>query len=503
MPAPGQLPPLPCAADTRTVDESAGASLPADVKVAQRLGRFVLLHPIGAGGMGSVFAAYDEQLDRKIALKLLHPLESAQGAQLRRVLREAQAMARVSHPNVVQVYEVGETGGHIYIAMEYIDGVTLTTWQQQQQRSWQDTLHSYLQAGQGLLAAHRRGLVHRDFKPDNVLIDREGRARVADFGLARVQGDMRVSTPDAVPGRAAASGAPLTAAGLIAGTPGYMSPEQYLGAAVDSRSDQFSFCVALFEALFQRLPFAGDNTAELAANALAGRRVTAAVNSPVPVAIRAALDRGLAREPAARYPSMAELLAVLEGKTEHDPEATRYTRRRTFAGALSFGALGIVTAVATYVQQDLTIAKLAALAVISWALFVGVAAVGRRSLLTSAFHRGVVSLTLIGLTCWLGIYGLCGLLRLDIKQLIPIALMAMSGLWATVAYQYLSRLWWLVGGTVAGAIVAALRPMHSELILLVVFAAWPFICLYAWDRADIERRLNVPRPPDPTTRLAT
>lgn len=164
---PTPLQPAPPVAMAATLDASITPPDSADrVQVAQRLGRFVLLRELGSGGMGTVFAAYDEQLDRKVALKLLHTAVT-DSDERRRVLREAQAMARVSHPNVVQVYDVGEIHGRVFIAMEYIEGGTLSAWQKTAQ-SWQATLRLYHQAGSGLLAAHCTGLVHRDFKPDNV-----------------------------------------------------------------------------------------------------------------------------------------------------------------------------------------------------------------------------------------------------------------------------------------------------------------------------------------------
>ena len=150
-----------------------------------RIGRYVLLRKIGEGAMGMVYAAYDEDLDRKVAIKVVHP-DYQQSPEFRvRIVREAQALARVSAPNVVQVYEVGEVGNQMYIVMEFVGGITLTSWQAAQKHSWQEILRMYCAAGQGLLAAHDAGLAHRDFKPDNVLVGSDGRPRVVDFGLVR------------------------------------------------------------------------------------------------------------------------------------------------------------------------------------------------------------------------------------------------------------------------------------------------------------------------------
>lgn len=157
-----------------TIDGSALAP-PEAVAVAplQRLGHFVLLAELGRGGMGTVFAAYDERLDRKVAIKLLHLRNRPSHVHRRKILREAQAMARISHPNVVSVYEVGEVNDQVFIAMEFIDGMSLAQWQRQPGRSWQEILAMYLQAGHGLAAAHATGLIHRDFKPDKVVTERE------------------------------------------------------------------------------------------------------------------------------------------------------------------------------------------------------------------------------------------------------------------------------------------------------------------------------------------
>jgi serine/threonine protein kinase len=257
-----------------------------------RLGRFVVLHSLGAGGMGVVYAAYDPTLDRKVAIKLLRA--DARVEQRARITREAQAMARLSHPNVVQVYEVGTVGEQVFIAMELIEGGTLGEWLRSETRHPAEIMRHLEFAGRGLAAAHRVGLVHRDFKPENVLIARDGRVRVTDFGLATDARD------------------PGTEHG---GTPAYLAPEQLEQAAVDARADQFSFCVVLYEALFGVRPFDGKT--------LDARR--AAVFVPlevprrrgVPMRVRGALARGLARDPVARWPSMQPLLRALYPTPAH------------------------------------------------------------------------------------------------------------------------------------------------------------------------------------------
>ena len=213
-------------ADAATVDpllDSQGRSA-ANPSYRSQLGRFVILYQLGAGGMGTVFAAYDEQLDRKVAIKLLHSQTTPRERQHQRTLREAKALARVTHPRVVSVYEVGEAGDQVYLAMEFVDGIALRQWQSQRPRSWRELLRMYLQAGEGLQAAHESGVVHRDFKPDNVLVGRDGLPRVADFGIARLDTSHVAEGDDGSP----ANRSPVervTTEGALVGTIGYMSPE--------------------------------------------------------------------------------------------------------------------------------------------------------------------------------------------------------------------------------------------------------------------------------------
>src|SRR6185312_791559 len=167
--------------DTAAVPLARGASI----------GRYVVLGLVGRGGMGEVYAAYDPELDRKVAVKLLR-VKAGNGVSLtegrQRTLREAQAIARLSHPNVVVVFDVGTFEEKVFIAMEFVDGNTVTYWLEQKPRTWREILDVFIAAGRGLIAAHEKGLVHRDFKPDNVMVGRDGQVRVMDFGLARQMG---------------------------------------------------------------------------------------------------------------------------------------------------------------------------------------------------------------------------------------------------------------------------------------------------------------------------
>jgi serine/threonine protein kinase len=301
--------------------------------------------------MGEVYAAYDPELDRKVAVKLLH-VSGAVGPELveqkARLLREAQAIARLSHPNVVVVHDVGSFEDQVFVAMEFVDGHTVAYWLEAAQRHWREILEVFVAAGRGLSAAHAAQLVHRDFKGDNVMITGSAQVRVMDFGLARhssdrsgaaaapviarqtardlgstlglpaqqacAVGDALTSKPD-IPQdskiRAAALDANLTQTGLLVGTPAYMAPEQFRGHVADARSDQFSFCVALYEALYGERPFGGKTMAELADNVLRGVLRPMPTTKRVPGWLKRALLRGLANDPKDRWPSMDALLAAL------------------------------------------------------------------------------------------------------------------------------------------------------------------------------------------------
>ncbi len=403
-----------------------------------RIGRFILLEPLGAGAMGEIYAAYDDQLDRKVALKLVKSGSGLTAKADERLLREAQTLAQVSHPNVVQIYEAGTYNGRLFIAMELIRGKTLTSWlkdaaQVPRAVRQREILRQFIAAGRGLEAAHAAGVAHRDFKPDNVLVGDDGRVRVVDFGLARAlvdepdgeaaswsgsaleeddagaavtsvpaiddvslgetvtsrdreddrppptaevvaehvapgsaamegaetlaeglgdraaSGGLLVtsarthihSTPVAVhapppraatgdplgkPGRGASTSNPaastpklkaavrLTETGTVMGTPSYMAPETLRGAIADRRSDQFSFCVALYQALYDALPFSGRSLRELR-DAMESGEVAFVSGVPVAGYVRKALYRGLSVSPAQRFAGMGELLAALEPKT--------------------------------------------------------------------------------------------------------------------------------------------------------------------------------------------
>jgi tetratricopeptide (TPR) repeat protein len=284
--------------------------------------RYVVLSKLGAGAMGVVFAAYDPELDRKVAIKLLREQIDSSSSHTHgrtRLLREAQALARLTHPNVIAIYDVGTLDGRVWLAMEFFEGQTLTEWscgeEQGSRPRWSAVVKVMLAAGRGLEAAHAAGLLHRDFKPDNVLVGDDHRVRVVDFGLARSEStsNPRAELADtrANPEIAALS-LHVTRAGALMGTPRYMAPEQFHNAAVGAAADQYSFAVTLWEALYGERPFRGSTIIELAADVLSGRKPQPPRGARVPGWLRRVCERGLATKPEHRYPSLAALLADLE-----------------------------------------------------------------------------------------------------------------------------------------------------------------------------------------------
>jgi tetratricopeptide (TPR) repeat protein/predicted Ser/Thr protein kinase len=314
-----------------TAPAALAPSASAELGPGARVGRYVVLERVGAGGVGVVYAARDPELNRKTALKLLRPDQTGGRGLEARLRREAQAMARLAHPNVATVYDVGHHEGRVFVAMEFIEGPTLAQWLGQRARSARGALEPFLAAGRGLSAAHAAGLVHRDFKPQNVLVGDRGRVCVVDFGLARPSGGPRASgdLPDASPFETP----PLpTRAGALAGSPAYLAPEQLRDEPADARSDQFSFCVALYEALYGEHPFAGATPGARLAAVEAGEVRPPPRGARVPRRLRRALVRGLAPAPERRFPSMDALLAELS----RDPAAT--ARRLAIATVVAASA---------------------------------------------------------------------------------------------------------------------------------------------------------------------
>ncbi len=301
------------------------------------VGRYMVLSLLGEGGLGRVYLAYDPELDRKLAIKLLRDRSVDAEGLAARLTREGQAMARLSHPNVVPVFDFGLCEFGPYIAMAVVEGGTLRTWLSARTRSWQEVRDAFVEAGAGLAAAHRVGLVHRDFKPGNVLVDAEGRMMVTDFGLARTSeqhdGDEAEASFARSP-RQPLLDATLTRTGTVMGTPAYVAPEQLRGRTVDARADQFSFCVSLYEALYGIRPFVADDAHAYLAAIARGETRSPRTRRDVPAALRRAVLRGLAEDPAARHPDMAALLRAMTWD--------RRARRRHLAIAL--GAVVLASA---------------------------------------------------------------------------------------------------------------------------------------------------------------
>jgi serine/threonine protein kinase len=289
--------------DRELVEDIVAARLFASVQQTPEIGRFTLLGLLGRGGMGMVYAACDPQLDRKVAIKVVRAAaESSESVEVARarLIREARILARLAHPNIVTIHETGQHGDEVFVVMEFIEGESLDEWAVG--RSWAEVVAMYVEAGRGLAAAHAAGLVHRDFKPANVLVGRDGRPRVVDFGLARVV------DADALARFGRTSGAAIdwsvTASGRVCGTPGYMAPELLRGEKASAQTDLYAYCVSLLEALS---PDSGASTSRPAA---------------VPERIVDVLLRGLAPDPAKRWPSMDALLAELRrvsGRTRIHP----------------------------------------------------------------------------------------------------------------------------------------------------------------------------------------
>lgn len=338
------------------------------VRPGEVIDRYVVSGTLGSGGLGSVYEAYDPELQRHVALKLLKPhvgrtKTAAQAGHQLRMLREAQAMAKLQHPNVVHVYDVGTHGDEIFIAMERVQGLTLGRWARASARGWRATLDVMVGAAEGLRAAHEAGMVHRDFKPSNVIVRPDGRAQVLDFGLARgdaggsldgadlsidsrddesdeamdyepettvsdLENHHRRSASDIVAIALEGEVQPLlftelTQVGLVMGTPPYMAPEQFFGNPVDHRADQFSYCVTLFGMLALRRPFSGGSTDEIYEAVRKGKIRRPSPDATVPRAVLDTVRRGLAFAADDRFATMGELVDALREASRARPVVRR------------------------------------------------------------------------------------------------------------------------------------------------------------------------------------
>lgn len=317
-----------------------------------KVGRYRVEGKLGAGGMGVVYRAHDPELARDVALKLMNTAavsDEEAGRARGRLVREARAMAKLAHPNVIHVYDVGAVDDGVFIAMELVDGDPLSKWIAQEAPGWRDTLRCYLDAGEGLAAAHEAGIVHRDFKPENVMLGSDGRVRVGDFGLAGGPGS-ETGRHELLPGDSGSASvdhgtvsSSLTRTGALLGTPKYMAPEQETGLSATARSDQFGFCVALYEGLYGHPPFHGTTVARYR-QAVNEEAVRIPEHPEVPKWVFDLLRRGLHRDPADRHPSMRTLLDALRSGLAALTDPRPRKRRAVWIWALGVG-VGVMAAV--------------------------------------------------------------------------------------------------------------------------------------------------------------
>ena len=380
-------------------------------ELPSRIDRFVIRRKLGAGGMGVVYEARDPVLDRPVALKLVLPDRSGRwrgGAgrlaeAQRRLLREAQAMARVAHPNVVPIYEAGLHDDAVFVTMELVTGQTLSAWAANEPRTWQAIMARLVEAGRGLAAAHAAGILHRDFKPDNVLIGVDDRARVLDFGLARALA--RSGDRDAIPAEDGAAESPsaidevLTMEGAIMGTPSFMSPEHFRGP-MGPEADQWSFGVTAYRLLFGVVPFRGSLLEIQKAVEQGPPPPPASASGDIPPRVTDAILRSLSPNREDRFASVAEMVTELEAalaaELGADASIARRHRRRASAiigalGALNFLGAGIRTSFAF----DLGIGGLIVQSVVGLAITLLTVAVYRRALLGTRHNQRVIAVFVI------------------------------------------------------------------------------------------------------------
>lgn len=320
---------------------------PPALAAGEQVDRYEVLHVLGAGGMGVVYDALDTSLNRRVALKVMQPTLLGDPLATRRLFREAQAMARVRDRHVITVHDVGIDGDQVFIAMELVPGGgTLRDWWEASPRDTAVILRKLVDAGEALEAAHDQRVVHRDFKPDNVLVDDNGEVLVTDFGLATAGEDTGQPSSRSVPRAQDLLATPLTQTGAAVGTPAYMAPEQHRGERADARADQFSFCVTAYEALFGQLPFAGRTRRELVESMKDDDVREPEGRRDVPGVARTAIWKGLRYEPQARHASMAPLLAALRAAEEHLHRAPR-SRVAMSVAAAAFAVVVLGAAAAT------------------------------------------------------------------------------------------------------------------------------------------------------------
>ncbi len=296
-----------------TIASSPHHNSEANLEQGTQIGRLKILRKLGAGAIGVVYAAYDPTLDREVAVKLIRGGQDSPAARVR-LVREAQALAKLTHPNVVAVHDAGTHRGQVWLSMEFVIGRTLRDWIATEKPNWQRVLAVVMQAGQGIAAAHSEGLLHRDIKPDNLMVGDDERVRVMDFGLARAEEpDERTRNLVTHPNVLSVE---LTAVGAILGTPAYMAPEQYSGLIADERTDEYAFAVTLWEALYRGRPYVGETFAELSHAVLTGKREPVPSDINVPTWLRRILERALSVDRYNRYESVRVMLDAIEAQLQ-------------------------------------------------------------------------------------------------------------------------------------------------------------------------------------------
>ena len=547
VPAPGhadELEPSLAEDDTHAEDGlvSDNVERPGYFGESARIGRFAVLRTLGEGGMGVVYSAYDEELDRRVALKLLRPGRDNSPRNQARMQREARAMAKLSHPNVVQVYEVGRFEEQVYVAMEFVQGRTLGVWMRASERSWLDILGVIVQAGRGLQAAHEAGVIHADFKPDNVLIDAEDRVRVVDFGLSRradptsaslraaivsvsaersrtgslVAGDASTSTPAASTSAAVSTSAAASLSlravvkspqidldesgrlrpgeeprsnARIAGTPAYMAPEQHRHHPADQRSDQCSCCVTLFTALYGQHPFAGGSLLELVINLTDGKLHPPPPTTQVPAAVHAVVIRGLAVDPDARWPSLAELLDALEHASgrDKDPEfdlSVAKQQRVVLAGIIAASILGMSVWVILGSARDLMPSpevNAAAGAIINAVLF-AVIFVFRGPLLRNTINRRVTAWLVVSSVAMLVHRVINWILGVPVATTMALDLLLLGSIAALAATTVERWIGWTATLLLISAMLAAALPGISSVLLAIAVVGVFCLAVLFWSR---------------------
>jgi len=497
-----------------------------------RIGRFAVLRTLGEGGMGVVYSAYDEELDRRVALKLLRPGRDNSPRNQARMQREARAMAKLSHPNVVQVYEVGRFEEQVFLAMEFVQGKTLGLWLKAAPRGWQDVLNVLVQAGRGLHAAHESGIIHGDFKPDNILIDAEERVRVVDFGLSRraepasaslkgaaASGEagrslqsapvlqstashptvLHSSAPQATLPQASETPQPtardaddLRSNAKIAGTPAYMAPEQHRHTPANQRTDQFSFCVTLFTALYGIHPFAGGSLLELIIKLSDGKVNPVPVGSTVPSAIHAAVIRGLQVDPDLRWPSLADLLAELDAVAARfrDPELDLSVARRqrvllAMIIAVSILAMSFVVILGSPEKDLLPSAETNALAgAVINGLLLAVVFAFRGSLLKNRINRQLTAWLVVSSLAMLADRTIALVLELPVSATMATDLLLLGALAAMSAIIVERWIAWPAILLLTGALMATILPGVSSVILAIAIVGVFCLAVLFWSRGS-------------------